>query len=117
MLKLSYIIICQLWLRTCVAWKSRGRDFRWCEVRIYINGCEAPAEREARERAKWNERSPLVSFEIVVIGLAWVSSYLSSTLLPLAQDIPWLLGIDLIGFRVFTFLENITLCILPFGLN
>ena len=56
----SYIIICQLWLRTCVAWKSRGGDFRWCEVRIYISGREAPAEREARERAKWNERSPLV---------------------------------------------------------
>jgi len=21
-------------LRTCVAWKSRGHDFRWCEVNI-----------------------------------------------------------------------------------
>ena len=57
---ISYIIICQLWLCTCIAWKSRGRDFRWCKVRICISGCEAPAEREARERAKWNKHSPLV---------------------------------------------------------
>ena len=53
---LSYIIICQLWLRICVAWKSRRRDFRWCEVSIDISG------REARERVKWNEHSPLVLY-------------------------------------------------------
>ena len=58
----------------------------------------------------WMGDNLIISFEIVVIGLAWVSSDLSSTLLPLAQDIPWSLGIDLIGFRVFLFLENITLC-------
>ena len=44
-------------LRTCVAWKSRGRDFRWCEVRICR--LQVGTKREARERAKWNERSPL----------------------------------------------------------
>ena len=58
----------------------------------------------------WMGDNLLISFEIVVIGLAWVCSYFSSTLLPLAQDIPRSLEIDVIGARVFTFLENITLC-------
>ena len=35
-------------------------------VRSEVSGRKAPAEREARERAKLNERSPLVLYNIVL---------------------------------------------------
>ena len=46
-------------IKLFVAWKSWGHDFRWYKVRIRTRH-EAPAERKVRERAKWNECSPLV---------------------------------------------------------